>query len=150
MILETSFLVLGGWDKKDYYGDIAWYSASANWNQNLESFTLDGQSIATVRDDLLVGFEAGYPYIGMSMDYYYKVADVIKQKNYDIECTNGEHWGVCRAKEISCEDLDLNLNLTFTILDQARLSSDQKFEFTIPLANIAVDIDQSGTMYCQT
>ena len=32
MILETSFLILGGWDKKDYYGDIAWFSARANWN----------------------------------------------------------------------------------------------------------------------
>lgn len=90
------------------------------------------------------------------MDYYYKVADLIKQKNYDIECSDGRHWGICRAREMTCDELDLNLNLTFTITDTAHSRPDHghkqhpKYEFTIPLENIAVNVNQSGTSYCQT
>ena len=87
MLLETSFLILGGWDKKDYYGDIAWFPARNRWNQKLDEFTLGGQTIADESDNIELVFEAGYPYIGLSMDYYYQIAIIIKQLNYDVECT---------------------------------------------------------------
>lgn len=58
-----------------------------------------------------------------------------------MECTKGKHWGICRVKEETCGSLGLNQMLSFTIED---------YEFHIPLDNIAVYVNQTGTYYCQT
>lgn len=58
-----------------------------------------------------------------------------------MECTKGHHWGMCRVANRRCDELTLNFDLKFTMNDH---------EFTVPLENIAVYVNQTGTMYCQT
>ena len=58
-----------------------------------------------------------------------------------MNCTKGEHWGICRIPEQTCEALGLNQMLSFTMGD---------YEYQIPLNNIAVYVNQTNTFYCQT
>jgi len=63
-----------------------------------------------------------------------------------MNCTKGMHYGVCRVANKTCESLNLSQKLTFTMND---------YDFTIPLENIAVYVNQTDkhthTVYfCQT
>ena len=88
-------------------------------------------------------FEIGYPYIGLSNSTYEKVAQILEQEVEGMNCTQGQHWGLCRVKERKCEDLNLDYEISVTIED---------FEFKIPLKNIAVYLKHSQygetAMYC--
>ena len=86
-------MTLGGWDEKDYTGDIEWMGTGDGWNQTLTSFTVDGQSIVQSYDLVSVMFELGYPYIGMSQRFYERFSDAISNNIRDINCTQGKHWG---------------------------------------------------------
>jgi len=87
-------------------------------------------------------FETGYPYIGFSSRFYDQIAELLKQRvGEEMECTKGQHWGICRVANRTCDTLSLNYNLTFTIND---------VEFTIPLENMVAYVNQTrDTMYCQ-
>ena len=77
--MATSFLTIGGWNDGDISGDIAWFdTANKNWNQTLTSFAVDGTSIISEYDMATVMFEIGYPYIGLSEEYYDRVADIFR------------------------------------------------------------------------
>ena len=58
-----------------------------------------------------------------------------------MECTKGQHWGICRVKEQQCDQLKFNIDLGVTIQD---------YEFKIPLDNMATYVKQGDTFYCQT
>ena len=77
MLRRTSFLTLGGWDEDDYVGDIIWFPTGDGWNQTLSEFKIDGEIISQSYDLTTVMFETGYPYIGLSENYYDKVANVL-------------------------------------------------------------------------
>ena len=99
--MRTSFLTLGGWDEKDYSGDIAWFDAPGDsWNQTATSFKFNGQEILDT--EIEVQFETGYPYIGLSNDTFDKVAKILEKDIADMNCTKGMHWGICRVKGKSC------------------------------------------------
>jgi len=67
-------LTLGGWDEKDYSGEIVWFTgANHNWDQVMQGFSIDDTEIVPSTDMPAVIFETGYPYIGLSPDYYEKV-----------------------------------------------------------------------------
>lgn len=138
--MATSFLTLGGWDESDYTGEIAWFRTGGHWNQTMTKFSVDGTDIIQSYDLAPVIFETGYPYIGLSPAYYDRVADVLERKYRKMNCTRGEHWGICRVEEQTCGSLGLNQMLSFTI---------ENYEFKVPLDNIAVYANQSGTYYCQ-
>ena len=106
--MATSFLTIGGYpDREDYTGDIAWFNTgNKNWNQTLSTFTIDGTSIITEYDMATVMFETGYPYIGLTEEYYDKVTSILNRIS-GMECTEGNHWGICRAPR-SCSELGLN------------------------------------------
>jgi len=74
MLMRTSFLTIGGWDKEDYTGDITWFPTGDGWNQTLTEFKFDDEAIIQEYDLTPVMFETGYPYIGLSEQYYDKVA----------------------------------------------------------------------------
>ena len=86
-------------------------------------------------------FETGYPYIGLSETYYDQVIDVLSNQVENIECTKGQHWGLCRVAETNCEHIGLDLDMKVKI---------DNYEFSIPLENIAVYVNQTNTFYCQT
>lgn len=79
-------------------------------------------------------FETGYPYIGLSNDTYEKVAHVLMRDVQGMECTEGPHWGICRVKEKTCEEVNLNYDIQITMND---------VEFKIPLRNIAVYVNET-------
>ena len=79
-------------------------------------------------------FEIGYPYIGLSNSTYEKVVKVLEEEVEGMNCTKGEHWGLCRVREKRCEDLKLDYEISATIND---------LEFKIPLENIAVYLNHS-------
>ena len=95
----TSWLTLGGWNEADYTGEIAWYRTGGSWNQTLNEFKIDGVPIISEYDLAPVIFETGYPYIGLSPQYYDKVADILERKYHNMNCTKGHHWGICRVKD---------------------------------------------------
>jgi len=95
-MLRTSFLTLGGYDERDYTGDIAWFETQdTTWNQTATDFKFAGQSILDKETQVM--FETGYPYIGLSNETYDKVAAVLERDISGMECTTGRHWGVCRV-----------------------------------------------------
>ena len=110
------------------------------WNQTLTEFTYDGQTIVQQYDYVSVMFELGYPYIGLSEKFYDLISDALSSNVRDMDCAKGEHWGLCRVENKTCEKINLYQNLTFTMND---------VRFDIPLANIAVDVKQQDTTYCQ-
>ena len=138
-IMRTSFLTIGGWDEQDYTGDIYWFATGDKWDQVLSGFKIGNTDIVGNYDLPPVIFEAGYPYIGFSPDYFDKVSNVISRSVRNMRCSSGEHWGMCSVANRSCDRLDLSDILTFTI---------NKHEFTIPLENIATNVKQNGTEYC--
>ena len=75
---RTSFLVLGGWDEYDYYGEISWLDAPGlDWNQTVSSFKFKGNEV--LEKPTQVMFEVGYPYIGLSNTTYQKIAKVLEE-----------------------------------------------------------------------
>jgi len=78
--MATSFLTLGGWEKDDYEGPITWFRTGGNWDQVLTEFKVDGSTIVTEMDQTTVTFATGYPYIGLSSNYFEKVADILTRK----------------------------------------------------------------------
>lgn len=106
--MRTSFLTLGGWSDKDYTGNITWFNTGGSWNQTLTSFKIDGSTILEKYDLAPVIFEVGYPFIGLGPEQYDKVAAILERKYHNMNCTKGEHWGVCRVKDQTCESLGLN------------------------------------------
>jgi hypothetical protein len=78
---------------------------------------MDGSEIISEYDLAPVIFESGYPFIGLSPQYYDKVANILERKYRNMNCTKGEHWGVCRVKDQTCEALGLSQMLSFTIGD---------------------------------
>ena len=131
--MGVSYIILGGWDGQDYSGEIAWLDAKKSWNQTLTEFTMDGETIINQYELAPVMFETGYPYIGLSPDYYDKVAKILKKKVYSMECMKGSKWGICRVKDQYCERLPIQTELVFTI---------DEYSFKIPLENIAVYVKQ--------
>ena len=99
----------------------------------------DGIKIVDYHDYSHVSFEIGYPYIGLSEQYYDRVASYLTQSNMNVNCTKGEHWGLCRVPDVECTDLPLNQALTVTIENQ---------KFTIPLQNIASYVNVTGEHFC--
>ena len=69
-LMMTSFLTIGGWDWKDYSGNITWFEAADSWNQTLTEFKVDDATIARESDRVSVMFEIGYPFIGLSSTYF--------------------------------------------------------------------------------
>ena len=78
--MATSFLTLGGWDEQDYSGEIAWFRTrrGGSWNQTMTTFEFDGTTIIDAYDITPIIFEVGYPYIGLSPQYYDKVANILE------------------------------------------------------------------------
>ena len=140
-ILQTSFLTLGGWDTEDYKGDVAWFSTGDGWNQTLTSLTYDGETIVDEYDVAPVMFETGYPYIGMTQAYFDKFSALVKRNNPGMDCAAGSHWGICRVPKTRCEQLKLGQDFKITMGD---------YDFTLPLENIAIYVNQSDSYYCQT
>lgn len=69
--LETvSTLVIGGYDKNDIVGDLAWYDTSAcvgAWNITAQNMTVGEVNIMPVAEtDTVVEFQTAYPFIGLS------------------------------------------------------------------------------------
>lgn len=141
MQMKTSYLTLGGWDEQDYVGEIRWMDTGDSWNQTLSNFKFNDETIANEYDLVQIQFEVGYPYIGMSSRFYDKIAETLNSNVRGMECENfdDEHWGVCRAKGKKCEQLNLEYQLLFTIND---------YEFSIPLKNIAVNLNETDDDYC--
>ena len=86
-------------------------------------------------------FETGYPYIGLSEEYFDQVAEILVAEVQNIECKKGQHWGICRLPERLCSDVSFKKDITMVIGD---------YEFLLPLDNMATYVNQSGTYYCQT
>ena len=99
------------------------------WNQTLTQFAYNGQTIVQQYDLVSVMFELGYPYIGMSERFFDQLSSALRADINNVECTKGEHWGLCRVANKACDSLNLNQNLTFTM---------NGIEFSTPLENIAV------------
>ena len=78
-------------------------------------------------------FATGYPHIGLSNDTFDKVARILEQDIRGMNCTKGMHWGICRVKGQSCNTLHLDYDIVVTM---------NEYEFSIPLKNIAVYVDQ--------
>ena len=57
-----------------------------------------------------------------------------------MDCTSGSHWGICRVAD-RCENVDLSQKIELTI---------GKYDFSIPLENIATYVNQSDGYFCQT
>ena len=130
---RMSFLTLGGWDEKDYTGNITWFETIGDsWNQTLTKFMFNGETIIDER--MSVMFETGYPYIGLSNDTYDKVAEILRTDIPGMNCTKGMHWGLCRVKGKQCDQLDLNMEIVVTM---------NEVEFKIPLRNIAVYVNHT-------
>ena len=85
-------------------------------------------------------FETGYPYIGMTDRYFNIFTVMIRELMPQMDCEAGSHWGICRIAD-KCENVDLSQKLEFTI---------GKYDFSIPLGNIATYVNQSDAYYCQT
>ena len=117
LMLRTNFLTLGGWDDRDFTGNITWFDTIKNngWNQTITEFKYSGQTIIDKSDRATVMFETGYPYIGLSEEYFDKMSEILQMQNYAMNCEKGEHWGLCRAKANDCERLNLDYNLTIVI-----------------------------------
>ena len=103
--------------------------------------TYDGNTIVDEYDLAQVMFETGYPYIGMTKVFFDKFATQVKRNVPDMDCTAGSHWGICRVPNTRCEQLNLKQDFKFTMGNN---------DFTIPLENIAVYVNQSDAYYCQT
>ena len=103
--------------------------------------TYDGNTIVDEYDLAQVMFETGYPYIGMTKVFFDKFATQIKRNVPEMDCTAGSHWGICRVPNTRCEQLNLKQDFKFTM---------RNYDFTIPLENIAVYVNQSDAYYCQT
>ena len=71
-MLKTSFLTLGGYDKSDYQGEIVWFNSTEGkgWNQTISGFKFGDEIITDSFSDVTAVFETGYPYIGLSEEYY--------------------------------------------------------------------------------
>ena len=136
--MATSFLTLGGWDWNDYSGNITWFEADQSWNQTLQEFSLGGQKIVGESDQVEVAYEIGYPFIGLSDRYFDEVEKILSGVR-GMECMRGTHWGICRVPDRKCDEVDLDFELNFKINDN---------EFTIPLKNIAVYVNQTGQYFC--
>lgn len=78
-LMQTSFLTLGGYDEKDLAGPVTWFDAKHTWNQTLTEFSFDGRPIIESYEQAQVMIETGYPYIGMTEQYFDKIADYLKQ-----------------------------------------------------------------------
>jgi len=83
-------------------------TASDGWNQTLTELTYDGMTIVGEYDYIPISFELGYPYIGMSEKFYDRFAAAITANVPDMECAKGEHWGLCRVANQTCDSLNLN------------------------------------------
>ena len=142
-MLKTSFLTLGGYDERDYQGEIVWFNATEGkgWNQTISGFKFGDEIITDSYSDVTAVFETGYPYIGLSEEYYDQVAEILADQIPEIECTKGQHWGMCRVPEKQCSDIAFNTGIQIVI---------GEYEFLIPLANMATHVNQTGTFYCQT
>jgi len=79
-------------------------------------------------------FDTGYPYIGLSNETYDKVASILERDVNGMECTTGPHWGVCRVKDKTCDQVNLDYEIKMTM---------HGYEFSIPLKNIAVYVNQT-------
>lgn len=132
-IMRTSFLTIGGWDEQDYTGDIYWFGTGDKWDQVLSGFKIDNSEIVGAYDLPPVIFETGYPYIGLSPDYFDRVSNIITRSFHNMRCSTGEHWGMCSVAGRSCDQLGLDQILTFTI---------NQHDFTIPLENLATNVKQ--------
>lgn len=78
-IMATSFVTIGGWDEEDYTGDITWFDTGDKWDQDMSKFMIDDEEIVGTYDLPAVVFETGYPYIGLSPNYYAKVSDYLSR-----------------------------------------------------------------------
>ena len=78
-MLKTSFLTLGGYDERDYQGEIVWFNTTIGngWNQTISSFKFGDEIITDSYSDVTAIFETGYPYIGLSEEYYDQVAEIL-------------------------------------------------------------------------
>ena len=85
-------------------------------------------------------FETGYPYIGMTQIYFDKFQAIIERSVPNMNCTKGEHFGICRVED-KCENVNFSQELTLTIRD---------YDFTIPLENIAIQVNFFNKTYCHT
>ena len=94
----------------------------------MTTLSFDGQTIVDEFDVAPVMFETGYPYIGMTKLYFDKFYSLISARVPYMNCTQGEHWGICRVED-KCENVNFNQDIAFTIGD---------YDFIIPLQNIAV------------
>ena len=137
--MNVSYLSLGGWDEDDLASDIVWYSAQHTWNQTLTELKFNGITIADYHDYTHVSFEIGYPYIGLSERYYDRLASYLMEGNMNVNCTKGEHWGLCRVPDTKCTELPLNQLIEVTI---------ENHKFTIPLQNIASYVNVSDHYFC--
>lgn len=78
-MLRTSYLTLGGWDERDYYGNIAWFSTShcsGAWNLTMNDFKIGDVSV-THKSTAPVMFQTGYPYIGLPSEVYDSLIDML-------------------------------------------------------------------------
>ena len=120
-----------------------WFNTTAGsgWNQTLSGFKFGDEIITDSFSQVTAVFETGYPYIGLSEEYFDQVAEILQDEVQSIECKKGQHWGICRVPEQECSDISFNTDITMVI---------GEYEFSIPLDNMATYVNQSGTFYCQT
>ena len=73
---RTSFLTLGGWDEADLASNITWFETTEGmgWNTTLSQLQFGGETIIQESDQTAVMFETGYPYIGLTENFYDKVS----------------------------------------------------------------------------
>ena len=72
---RISYLTLGGWDERDYIGNISWYDTSqsgSSWNLTSNQFSIDDVDLIPLthnasmpNSQATVMFQVGYPYIGV-------------------------------------------------------------------------------------
>ena len=139
--MKTSFLTLGGFDERDHQGEIAWYNTTEGngWNQTISGFKFGDEIITDSFSNVTAVFETGYPYIGLSEEYFDQVAEILVRDMPSVECKKGEHWGICRVPDLECSEIKFDTDIELAIGDRA---------FTMPLDNMATYVNQSGNFYC--
>ena len=129
---RISYLTLGGWDEKDYVGDIAWYDTSqsgSSWNLTATQFNLNHIDLLpdtkndTSNRNPTVMLQTGYPYIGVQERVFDTICSELSFDVPGLQCQKGQHFGKIRllnnwhVGENPCSSMGVILNFTITMGD---------------------------------
>ena len=140
MYARIAYLTIGGYDERDVIGNFDWFEfPTDSWSMsNVYVYANDHALDTYVRHDngsehgASVMFQTGYPFIGLPVETYRDIRNLMQITVPTMNCSEGEHWGMCRVESTGCDLLSIPLNLTFEI----NTHTERTFNYSIPIENM--------------